>query len=124
MIRLGAPRVTDRMRMLLTLPLALLALAGCGGGGHTTTTTPTATKTAASVVTIKDFKYGAPLKVAAGTKVTWVNTDNAPHTVTGPGLKLGTLTKGQRKSFTFTRKGTYDYVCDFHPFMHGEVVVG
>lgn len=104
------------MRMLLTLPLAAL-LIGCGGAHN-----DKAIK--AATVTIRDFKYGPALHVATGTAVTWVNRDSAPHTVTGPGLKLGTLAKGQRRSFTFSKAGTYSYVCLFHPFMHGTVVVG
>jgi len=102
--------------MLLTLPLAAL-LIGCGSAHKDTTATKAAT------VPIKSFKFGPALHVAAGTTVTWVNDDNAPHTVTGRGISL-TLKHGQRGSFTFSKPGTYAYVCQFHPFMHGTVVVG
>lgn len=83
-----------------------------------------ATSTTAKAVAVRDFKYlPTPLTVSVGTKVTWTNEDSAPHTVTGDGLKLGDLMKGGAKSFTFTKAGTYAYVCEFHPFMKGTVVV-
>lgn len=104
--------------MLLTLPLAAL-LIGCGGAGQTRhqVSAPRAT------VTIRNFKFGPTLHVAAGTTVTWFNADSAPHTATGKGFDTGTLARGQRKPITFGKPGTYSYVCQFHPFMHGTIVV-
>lgn len=121
------------MRLLLILPLVAL-LTGCGSDGSTDTTgarAPAAATTPAAApaegaqaVAIRDFKYDpTPLTVSVGTKVTWTNDDSAPHTVTGPGLELGDLLEGDTKSFTFTKPGTYAYVCDFHRFMKGSVVV-
>jgi plastocyanin len=103
------------MRILLVVSLAALTVAGCGGA---------AKPSPAHSVSIRDYRYlPATLSVAAGTKVTWTNLDASPHTVSGPGLMLGTLRKGDSRSLTFTRPGTYAYVCDFHPFMHANVVV-
>lgn len=113
------------------LPLALataLLLAGCGGSEKpaAATAAPSAAKTA--TVDIKSFKYKpAKVTVKAGAKVTWVNQDAAGHTATfakGPApLDTDRLEKGDRKALTFKEPGRYPYVCAFHAFMTGEVVV-
>lgn len=55
---------------------------------------------------IVDFAYTAQtLRVHAGTRVTWRNADTTNHTV------------------TFRKAGCFTYVCEFHPFMRGTVVV-
>ena len=112
------------MRILVTLPLALLVI-GCGGSDKTTGTTGSAepSKPAAAIVKIAGFKFGAPIRVAPGTTVTWVNKDRAPHTATGMGFDTGTLRRGEKASHKFTAAGTFDYVCQLHPYMHGTVTV-
>lgn len=107
------------MRILLTVPLAIL-LIGCGSEDTKQGSTTTAdTKT----VRIADFKFGAPLTVSRGTTVTWENADDAPHNVVGDDFKTKDLEAGVSDSVTFDKTGTYDYVCTFHPFMKGSVVV-
>jgi amicyanin len=102
------------MRLLPLLPV--LFLVACGGSEEPTT------------VDIASFKYKPPtVTVKAGSKVTWVNRDTAGHTATfakGP-AKLDTdrLERGDRKALTFEQPGRYSYVCAFHAFMTGEVVV-
>ena len=101
---------------LLPLPLLLvLFLAACGGSGAAKPAT----------VDIASFKYKpATVTVNAGAKVTWVNRDTAGHTATfKSGLDTDRLEKGDRKALTFERPGRYRYVCAFHAFMSGEVVV-
>ena len=67
---------------------------------------------------------GATVKV--GTKVTWVNTSDAEHTVTSDAKawkfdkELGT---GKHLSFVFTKAGTYAYHCKYHPGMVGTITV-
>jgi plastocyanin len=61
--------------------------------------------------------YGTnPLVVPVGTKVTWTNNDNIPHTATSDtGVwDSGTLNPGQSFSFQFTKAGTYPYHCTIH----------
>ncbi len=67
----------------------------------------------------------ANLTVKPGTTVTWVMSDQMPHTVTGQGneLRSNTLQMRQSYSFTFNESGRYDYACDFHPSMQGVVKV-
>ena len=58
--------------------------------------------------------------------VTWTNADSAPHTATakaGSAFDTGTLNQGQSKKVTFSKAGTFQYTCTFHPFMSGTVVV-
>ncbi len=80
------------------------------------------------VVHIKNFAF-VPKAIApkAGTKVTWINDDSAPHTATSDGTTLldsGTLEKGQSFSFIFTKPLSVEYHCNFHPSMTGTVSVG
>lgn len=84
-----------------------------------------ATAGSAVKVDIAGFKFGPQnLKVTAGTTVTWTNADSAPHTATVVGgFDTGTLNKGQSKAITLSKAGTYSYVCQFHPFMTGKVIV-
>ncbi len=59
------------------------------------------------------------LTVKPGTTVTWINDDDAPHTVAANGklFKSGALDTQDRFSFTFTTPGTYEYFCSLHPHM-------
>jgi hypothetical protein len=48
------------------------------------------------------------------------------HTVTGKSGDWGSglLAQGEQFSYTFTEPGTYDYFCEPHPSMQGQIVVG
>jgi plastocyanin len=79
-------------------------------------------------VVIDNFTFRpARLVVAAGTKVTWVNRDDLPHTATSSArprlFDSGALDTDQKFSHVFTRAGTYDYFCTLHPRMTGKVIV-
>ncbi len=63
------------------------------------------------------------LTVKAGTTVVWENYDSAPHTVTGDGLDSGKIKKGDTYEYTFTKPGTYEYYCAYHPSMTAKVIV-
>jgi amicyanin len=79
-------------------------------------------------VKIDNFTFDPPtLTVAVGTKVTWTNRDDVPHTVTStrkPRL-LDSPTLDTDDSFThvFTAPGTYEYYCTVHPKMTGKIIV-
>lgn len=109
-------------RVLLPLAATALALplAACGSaGGDVAVMAP-----AAVTVPIEGFAYRpATVTVARGARVTWIDRDRASHTVTGTGWDLGNLDRGGRRSHTFTASGTYAYLCEYHPFMRGRVVV-
>ena len=76
-------------------------------------------------VSIQNFSYGAPLTVQVGTTVTWTNADQMHHTVTAASgsFDSGDLGQGATFSYTFTKEGTYDYTCTYHPNMLGQVIV-
>jgi plastocyanin len=80
------------------------------------------------MVTINNFTFGPiALTVAPGTKVTWVNKDEEPHTVLsadgGLTFKSPALDTDDKFSFTFDKPGTYKYFCSVHPHMVGTIVV-
>jgi plastocyanin len=109
------------------LLLAVLVV-GCGstesGSGGTT-------GGGASGVTItRAFTFDPTLlSVDRGATVTWTNTDIIQHTVTSgePGAPTGRFDKTVEPtatfSFTFADAGTYDFFCNFHRSMVGQIVV-
>ncbi|POA74780.1 MULTISPECIES: cupredoxin domain-containing protein [unclassified Pseudomonas] len=77
-------------------------------------------------VDIKAFMFGPKdLNVAVGTKVTWVNDDEIPHTVaeTHKLFRSGALDTGDSYSWVFNTPGEYEYFCALHPQMLGKIVV-
>ena len=123
------------------LACGALMLAGCGSASKSTSTTvPTpATHTTAThaapaptvasghvKVSISGYAFHpATITVGVGTKVTFTNHDQTVHTATagGSGFDTGTVKPGRSATITLRRPGTYAYVCQFHAFMHGTVVV-
>ena len=82
-------------------------------------------------VTVKLFQFRpTSTEVKAGTRVTWTNADPITHTITSgtPEKRDGQFNsplpgKGTSFGFTFTRAGTYEYFCDRHQHMRGEIRV-
>jgi plastocyanin len=122
--------------LTLTTAAICLVLAACGGGGggDSSSSVPPATTMGAAApakqgdsIAIKDFAYApAQLTVAKGTSLTFTNQDSTPHTATSGdagGFDTGAIQPEQTKSVTLDRPGTFDYICSFHPFMHGTVTV-
>ena len=79
-----------------------------------------------TTVTIADFQFTpATITIHVGDTVTWVNHGPSAHTATANdgSFNTGVLPKGHSASHTFTKAGTFAYICTIHPFMHGTVVV-
>lgn len=77
-------------------------------------------------IIIENFVFApAEVTVTPGTKVTWINKDEAPHTATSVGQKFnsGGLDTGDKYSFIFNDKGDYEYICTLHPQMKAIVKV-
>ena len=80
-------------------------------------------------VNIDNFAFEPKtLTIRRGTEVTWVNQDDAPHTVTsddGDALDSGNLEEGDEFSERFLEDGTFSYHCEVHgkERMSGKVVV-
>jgi len=80
----------------------------------------------ANQIVINEYMYmPATLNVVTGTKVTWVNHDEVPHTVVDAdkAFHSAALDTDDTYSFTFTKPGTYHYFCTLHPKMVGTIVV-
>jgi len=82
-------------------------------------------RAADAAVKIANFTFNpAELRIKAGTKVTWTNEDDIPHTIVSPPqVRSKPLDTDQRFSFTFTTPGTFKYFCSLHPHMTGSIVV-
>ena len=124
-----------------------LALGGCGSGATSSSSSSASTSSAAATssgsaasssaapasghVTVPISGYAfhpAKLVVAPGTKVTFTNHDQTAHTATAAGsgasgFDSGTIKPGASATVTFHKAGTYAYICQFHAFMHGTIVV-
>ena len=79
-------------------------------------------------VRIEDFKFEPKtLNVRPGTKVTWVNKDDEPHSATSSEkpkrFDSGVLDSEGSFSFTFSDSGSFPYFCKLHPHMTGVVEV-
>jgi plastocyanin len=104
------PRRT--MLLLALLPAARVATAETEGAS----------------VTIDNFTFTpAELTVQPGTRVTWTNRDDIPHTVVNaaspPAFRSHPLDTGDTFEQLFDRPGRFSYFCSLHPHMHGTVVV-
>ena len=119
----------------LCLGLGALALGGWSSGVLAADALPSPAAvvkcSADCIVHTKDFAY-KPLvmEVPAGTKVTFVNDDDAAHTITAvdqtnqqPIFNSGDMPKGAKWSYTFAKVGTFKYTCAYHGFMKGTIEV-
>ena len=80
----------------------------------------------ANQIAIKEYMYTpATLNVVAGTKVTWINRDDVPHTIVDAdkAFRSSALDTDDTYSYTFTKPGTYHYFCTLHPKMVGTIIV-
>jgi plastocyanin len=89
----------------------------------------------ANTVSIHDLRFDpAQVTVAAGTTVTWVNNDQAAHTIVTDDLGVpGRPQAGQFSSpplntggsfeHTFDVTGSFRYHCAIHPYIKGTVIV-
>jgi plastocyanin len=65
------------------------------------------------------------LEVKVGDTIEWINQDAFPHnatTVSG-GFKSTTIAPNASWKFTARKKGSFPYVCTFHPMMMARVIV-
>jgi plastocyanin len=77
-------------------------------------------------VKIDNFVFGPQtLTVPVGTKVTWINKDDIPHTVTSDAKLFASraLDTDDKFTFSFTTPGTNNYYCSMHPRMTGQIIV-
>jgi plastocyanin len=78
------------------------------------------------VVHIKNFAFVPDtVNITPGQTVRWVEDDDTPHTVTASDKSFdsGNLNKKDAWTYAFAKPGTYAYICAYHPYMKGKVVV-
>ena len=138
--------------LLIAALVALsLGLVACGGGGSDSTSSeaetapaseestessgeestesepaPSGSAAKSEKVEIVEFTYQPdPVVVQVGGKVIWQNQDATPHTATAEdgSFDTGPIAQGKLKSETFKQTGTFPYVCEIHPSMHGTIEV-
>ncbi len=135
-VAIGMQKLLSDRRLLLPVLLTAVAIAvgsvlivvladDASVGGSTAAPRTQSAADGSVTIDITDFKYEpATVTVRAGSRVSWVNNDVAPHTATASdAFDTGTLEKGDMETVTLEEPGTYAYICEFHPFMKGTVVV-
>jgi plastocyanin len=130
-----ATTVIRRAVLLACLLMCAAALVACSGSGGSPAASTAASEAAPSeapaagggdAVTIQNFAFGpASLSVAAGTTVTWTNSDSAAHTATADDgtFDSSTIASGATFSQAFDTAGTFAYHCSLHPNMTGTIEV-
>ena len=77
-------------------------------------------------IRMRDFAFGpATVSVAVGHRVTWIDDDPVPHSSTAEGGQWNTnqVVPGGSFTVTMTKRGTFAYQCNDHPFMQAKVIV-
>ena len=77
-------------------------------------------------LTIDNFTFKPDtITVPVGTKITWQNDDDIPHSIVETTGKFHSpaLDTEDKYTFTFDKAGTFEYFCGLHPHMKGKVVV-
>jgi plastocyanin len=135
-------RMETRMRRIALAAggAVLAAAAGCSSSSspssHGVTAAPSPTSTsssttlAADTIVIQNFEFHpANTVVAPGATVTVINEDSVTHTVTSTAtpkaFDTGHVAGITATTFTAPSKaGSYPYICQIHPYMHGTLTVG
>ncbi|MGH3782236.1 MAG: cupredoxin domain-containing protein [Pseudonocardiaceae bacterium] len=131
---MNSPTAAIRLRVtavLFTMLVAVLGLVlGCGGGAGSPaggSGGPATGPSAPDTIVMKNFTFmPASLTVAPGTKITVINEDQAPHTVTANDKSFDSdkIDGGQRGVVTApTKSGSYPYICTIHEYMTGTLIV-
>lgn len=67
----------------------------------------------------------ATLMVHRGDRITWINKDPFPHTVTATDKRFDShlIAPGASWTYVARKAGEYDYRCTLHVTMKGKIVV-
>jgi plastocyanin len=106
---------------------AVIALGTAGSQAAPAASAPAASAPAAAdTVVIENMQYApAELHVRRGARVTWVNKDLVPHTVTATDKSFDSqsIAAGASWSTVAAHTGRFAYACSFHPTMVATLVV-
>src|SRR5882762_7940141 len=117
--------------VVLTLVVGIIAFAP-SAFADTAVTMTKGSSADQTCVTANNCYDPAQVNVAPGDTVTWTNADTASHTVTsgkpsdnqtGTVFDSSLVKAGATFAFKFTDAGTFDYYCQVHPWMTGQVIV-
>lgn len=115
-----------RLPQIIVLFAAALILLFSAEGAMAQSKTKGKTKVAGKTHSVRirgsAFMPGA-MTINVGDSVVWSNKDIIPHTATGKGFDSGNLDVGASWKFVFKKKGTYSYICNYHPTMRGTIIV-
>ena len=118
--------IVSKFRKPEALHASLSGLAGLTVAFLLLSANPTHAGERTVTITIENFTFEpSEITVTPGTKVTWANNDDIPHTVTETkkSFRSKALDTENTFSFTFMDVGDYDYFCSLHPHMTGKVIV-
>ena len=116
----------------------VLALTACGASSSSSSTSRSTVAEVASSTTaatplrgnvnlsISNYAYHpATITVATGARATFTNHDQTSHTATSTktAFDTGTFKPGHSATILLKQSGRYTYYCQFHPFMHGAIIV-
>lgn len=118
-------RRNGRVAPALELFLAVALLAMGSPADHAAQTSGVASGRAHTVI-IEDMRFNPQtLRVHRGDRITWVNQDPFPHTVTATSGKFDShlIAPGGSWTHVARKAGEYDYVCTLHVTMKGRLEV-
>ncbi|SIT45536.1 Blue (Type 1) copper domain protein [Paraburkholderia ribeironis] len=78
------------------------------------------------LVVIEQMRFNPPtLTVQRGDRVMWVNKDLLAHTAsaTSKAFDSGTIAPDASWTYVARERGSYPYLCSFHPVMRGTLTV-
>ena len=120
---------------LLIGAIAVAGLAACSGSSDTSPPVPTGSNKTVDVYTIEQTFSSDLITISVGDTVRWnfnKAQDGLGHNVrfnprpAGTPADIGTAANPETSGTVtrvFTTKGTFDYICDLHGGMTGEVIV-
>jgi len=111
------------MRLSFKLPALVLILGALFGSITAATSDQKPPVSQTHTVVIRGFQFTPTrLEVAAGDTVIWKNEDIVPHTAKRV-FDSKNLDNGQSWIYVTKKKGTFPYICTYHPTMKAELVI-
>lgn len=97
--------------------------AGCNYSTKSTTDNENTSQTTNSI-SIKNLAFApSTITITPGTEVTWTNNDALAHDIKADTFSSDILKPGEKYSYTFSKAGTFTYICSIHPNMSGTIIV-
>ena len=111
---MSAPRTAGFVAAAAVLALTAGLAVGAAGGAT------------AHTVVMEGVAYKpASITLNVGDRVVWANKDSFPHTATAVDKTFDSREIAAARTWTYVakKKGTFEYVCTYHPTMKGTLIV-